>query len=72
MNEFACFAYRSALIRPAEREIKPAQNVVTNPFKCGGGSLRCEPARVSASGHGMSQKATFGERVRKATAHEEC
>lgn len=37
MNEFACFAYRSTLIRAAEREIKPAQNVVTNPFKCGGG-----------------------------------
>ena len=43
--EFACFAYRSVLISPAEREIKPAQNVVTNPFKCGGGGpLRCEPA----------------------------
>ena len=37
--EFACLAYRSVLISPAEREIKPAQNVVTNPFKCGGGAL---------------------------------
>lgn len=37
MNEFACSAYRSTLIRPAEREIKPPQNVVTNPFKRGGG-----------------------------------
>lgn len=36
----------AALIRPAEREIKPAQNVVTNPFKCGGGSLRCQLARA--------------------------
>lgn len=41
MNEFAWFAYRGALIRPAEKEIKPAQNVATNPFKCGRGSLRC-------------------------------
>lgn len=51
MNEFACSAYRSTLIRPAEREIKPPQNVVTNPFKCGGGggALRCEPVRVVGS-----------------------
>lgn len=28
VNEFACSAYRGALTRPAEREIKPAQ-------KCG-------------------------------------
>lgn len=40
MNEFACSAYRSTLIRPVEREIKPPQNVVTNPFKCGGGAFK--------------------------------
>lgn len=49
MNEFACSAYRSTLIRPAEREIKLPQNVVTNPFKWGGGPLRCEPVRVVGS-----------------------
>lgn len=42
MNEFACSAYRSTLIRPAEREIKPPQNVVTNPFKCGGGAFKVQ------------------------------
>jgi len=36
-NAFARFAYRSVLISRAEREIKPAQNVVSNPFKCGRG-----------------------------------
>lgn len=40
MNEFACSAYRSTLIRPAEREIKLPQNVVTNPFKWGGGAFK--------------------------------
>lgn len=37
----------------SEREIKPAQNVVTNPFKCGRGSLRCEPVHTEVKGESL-------------------
>lgn len=50
MNEFACSAYRSTLIRPAERQIKPPQNVVTNPFKCGRGAFKVRTSPSGGSG----------------------